>query len=255
MLLLLSPSKTLDYESKLPALTCTNPELLDDSKKLIKELRKLSKSQLAKLMGISEKLSDLNYQRYQEFKTPFTKQNARPALLAFKGDVYQDIDVANYSKRDFEFAQKHLRILSGLYGVLKPLDLMQPYRLEMGTNLNNPHGKDLYAFWNGHITEALEKALKKQGDNIIVNLASNEYAKSAHLSSINAEVITPVFKEKKNGKYKVIALFAKRARGAMANYIIKNKITKPADLKKFKADGYRYNATESNGDKVVFARG
>ena len=193
---------------------------------------------LGKLMGISPKLADLNAHRYHAWSLPFTSRNAKQAALAFKGDVYTGLDADTLSAADLKYAQKHLRILSGLHGVLRPLDLMQPYRLEMGTKLKTNRGGDLYAFWNGRINAALTTALKKQKDNILVNLASNEYFKSVKAAELDARIVAPVFKERKNGEYKLISFFAKKARGLMSRYIIRNRLDNPEDLKGFDLEGY-----------------
>lgn len=254
MLAVISPAKTLDFESPCPAHTATQPQFLEDASILIEVLRKKSRPQLRDLMGISEKLADLNYTRYREWSTPFTDDNARAALLAFKGDVYTGFELEDYSKSDFQFAQKHLRILSGLYGSLRPLDLIQPYRLEMGTQLKTPRGKNLYEFWGDTITKELKEALKKSASGTLINLASNEYFSSVDVSSLPGKIITPQFKDLKNGTYKFISFYGKKARGMMCEFMIRNRVTEPAGLKKFKMEGYRYNAKLSSGDNWVFTR-
>lgn len=254
MLVVISPAKTLDYETPAKTSTFTTPDFLDDSAELIDTLKELSPAQLAKLMSISDKLAGLNAARFGSWSLPFDPDNAKQALLAFKGDVYTGLDAESFKAADFKFAQKHLRILSGLYGLLRPLDLMQAYRLEMGTKLQNSKGKDLYAFWDNKITEQINSQLKKQKNPVLVNLASNEYFKSIKPKNLTGEVITPVFKEYKNGQYKVIAFFAKKARGMMSAYIIKNKITDPDAIKDFDDDGYAYNKKLSSSKEWVFTR-
>lgn len=255
MLLLLSPSKTLDVASPIPGnIIPTQPVLLPYSRKLIALLRRLPVGEIAALMDISEKLAHLNAERYRVFRTPFTPGNARPALFTFKGDVYEGMDAAHYSAADCAFAQAHLRILSGLYGLLRPLDLIQPYRLEMGTRLSNPHGRDLYRFWGETITQEIAQALKASGSKTVINLASQEYAKAVQAPLLRADWIDIVFKEKKGKEYKIIGLFAKRARGRMADFIIKNRITVPAALADFCDDGYRHMPGLSSGTCMVFVR-
>ena len=254
MLAVLSPSKTLDFGSKAVTRKCSEPEFLSDSRELVDKLRSLSERQLRNLMDISPKLAALNHERYQTWSPPFTPKNARQSLLAFKGDVYNGFNLEEYSPKDFEFAQKHLRILSGLYGVLKPLDLIQPYRLEMGTSLKTGRGKDLYAFWGTAITDALNRELDNRAQPVLVNLASNEYFSSVDEGRLQARVISPAFKDLNKGKYKILSFFAKRARGEMANFIIRNRITNPSGLTDFNAVGYRYDAESSTEDKPVFLR-
>lgn len=254
MLITISPAKTLDYESPLATTHFTQPELLKYSQQLIDECRKLSSSDIASLMKISDKLAGLNAARFGEWHPEFTPNNARQAILAFKGDVYTGMQAEHFSEDDFLFAQQHLRMLSGLYGVLRPLDLMQPYRLEMGIKLENKKGKDLYQFWGNIITDTLNKALDEQGDNILVNLASDEYFKSVNTKKLNAEIIKPVFLDEKNGKYKVISFYAKKARGLMSRFIIQEKLTNKIQLKEFELEGYRFNSAESEGNTLVFKR-
>ncbi|NND71382.1 MAG: peroxide stress protein YaaA [Rhodothermales bacterium] len=254
MLTLISPAKTLDYESPLATGRSSKPSFLDDSSVLIDNLRPLSSKQLSKLMGISDKLADLNRSRYESWETPFTKQNARQALLAFKGDVYQGLEAESFSDDDFLYSQQHLRILSGLYGVLRPLDLMMPYRLEMGTRLKTDRGNNLYDFWGESISRDLNKQLGKIKSSTIVNLASNEYFKSVDLDTLDADVVAPVFLDEKNGTPKVISFYAKKARGVMTSWIMKSRIERTSDLKKFKRDGYRYSASLSEKDKPAFVR-
>lgn len=253
MLMVISPAKNLDYESPLATKTYTQPQFLDDACELIDQLKPLEPHQVSNLMGISEKLGELNAERYQQWHTPFTPDNARPAVLAFNGDVYAGLDAPSFSKDDFQFAQKHLRILSGLYGILRPLDLMQPYRLEMGTKFENSRGKDLYAFWGNKLTNALNDELADEG-KVLINLASNEYFKSIKKQALNARIITPQFKDWKNGQYKMISFYAKKARGLMCAYAIKNRIDDPEGLKDFDVAGYRFSEEQSSGDNWVFLR-
>ena len=211
MLIVISPAKTLDYQTPLPSKKFTQPEFLDESEKLIKTLRVMAPDELVDLMHVSSKIAELNVSRYLNWQQPFSPDNARPAIFAFKGDVYTGLDVQDYKTADLNFAQKHLRILSGLYGVLRPLDLMQPYRLEMGIRLKNSRGNNLYDFWGSKASESINQALTDQKDRVVVNLASNEYFKVLKNSTLQAKVITPVFKDFKNGEYKVISFFAKKA--------------------------------------------
>ena len=248
MLILISPAKTLDYQSALATERYTQPELLDHSQQLIREARKLSAPQIASLMGISDKLADLNATRFHDWHPDFTPANARQAILAFKGDVYTGLQAETFSEADFDFAQQHLRMLSGLYGVLRPLDLMQPYRLE------NAKGKDLYQFWGETITDTLNDALKAQGDNILINLASDEYYKSVKPKKLNAEIVKPVFLDEKNGKFKVISFYAKKARGLMSRYIIENRLTQPEQLTAFNSDDYFFDEEASGKGELVFKR-
>ncbi|QLY63862.1 peroxide stress protein YaaA [Enterobacter asburiae] len=254
MLILISPAKTLDYQSPLATERYTRPELLDYSQQLIREARKLSAPQIASLMSISDKLADLNATRFHEWRPDFTPANARQAILAFKGDVYTGLQAEDFSEADFDFAQQHLRMLSGLYGVLRPLDLMQPYRLEMGIRLENAKGKDLYHFWGDIITDKLNAALHAQGDNVVINLASDEYYKSVKPKKLDAEIIKPVFLDEKNGKFKVISFYAKKARGLMSRYIIQNRLTKPEQLTAFNSEGYFFDEASSGKGELVFKR-
>jgi cytoplasmic iron level regulating protein YaaA (DUF328/UPF0246 family) len=254
MLIVISPAKTLDYETPAKTKTFSEPDYLDQSQLLIEELQALNPAQISSLMKISDKLGQLNFARYHDWQRPFNVENAKQALLAFKGDVYTGLDAESFKAQDFKFAQKHLRILSGLYGLLRPLDLMQPYRLEMGTKFANSKGKNLYEFWDETITDGINQQLKKTKSQYLVNLASNEYFKAVKAKSLNAEVITPVFKDQKNGQYKIISFYAKKARGLMSAYIIKNRITDVAQLKNFDVDGYRYNAAMSKDNEPTFIR-
>jgi len=254
VLLLISPAKTLDYET--PAITqeSSHPAMLGASQILIDELRALAPQDISSLMHISDKLGSLNYDRYQHWQQPFTSDNAKQAVLAFKGDVYTGLDAESFNADELGFAQKHLRILSGLYGLLRPLDLMQPYRLEMGTKFANSRGKNLYEFWGSDITQALNQQLKLLKSESVVNLASNEYFKSVKTQELNAELITPVFKDKKNGEYKIISFYAKKARGMMSAYVIKNRLVEASKLKQFNGAGYAYSETLSEGNNWVFTR-
>lgn len=254
MLILLSPAKTLDYQSPRATERYTQPTLLTHSQQLIREARKLSVPEIATLMRISDKLASLNATRFHEWTPTFTLQNARQAILAFKGDVYTGLKAETFSEEDFEFAQQHLRILSGLYGLLRPLDLMQPYRLEMSIRLQNKKGNDLYRFWDDTITHAIDKALAEQGDNIVINLASDEYFKSVKTTTLDARIIKPVFLDEKNGKFKVISFYAKKARGLMSRYIIENRLTQPEQLTQFDSEGYYFDERASGNDELVFKR-
>lgn len=254
MLILISPAKTLDYQSPLATTRFTQPELLDHSQQLISKARKLSAPQIATLMGISDKLADLNATRFHDWQPDFTPDNARQALLAFKGDVYTGLQAETFSEADFDFAQRHLRMLSGLYGVLRPLDLIQPYRLEMAIRLDNARGKDLYQFWSDVITDKLNEAIHDQGDKILVNLASDEYVKSVRPQKLNAQIVKPVFLNEKNGKFKVISFYAKKARGLMSRYIIENRLTKPDQLNDFDCEGYFFDEAASSEHERVFKR-
>ncbi|MEQ5837556.1 peroxide stress protein YaaA [Marinobacter sp. NFXS9] len=253
MLMVISPAKNLDYESPLATQKYTQPAFLDDACELIDQLKTLEPHQVSNLMGISDKLGQLNAERYQQWHTPFSPDNARPAVLAFNGDVYTGLDAPSFNDRDFEFAQDHLRILSGLYGILRPLDLMQPYRLEMGTRFENKRGKDLYAFWGNKLTMALNDELADEGQ-VLINLASNEYFKSVKKKELDGRIITPQFKDWKNGQYKMISFYAKKARGLMCAYAIKNRINDPEALKQFDSAGYYFSEEQSSGDNWVFLR-
>ncbi len=243
MIILLSPSKTLDLSEQDKIKTFSTPSLLNYSKELISEFKKYSKEDIAKLMKISDKIAELNYNRFQNFKFPLTLDNSKQALLAFKGDVYKDIDVDNYSNNDVNFAQKHVRILSGLYGVLKPLDLIQPYRLEMHLKTK---------FWKDKVTNYFLKNVDK--NEVIINLASQEYFNSVDTNKIPNRIIKIIFKELKGKDYKIIAIYAKRARGTMTNYIIKNKIENIEKLKKFNLDGYKFDDNMSRKNGFIFVR-
>ncbi|AHF73610.1 yaaA [Candidatus Sodalis pierantonius str. SOPE] len=254
MLMVISPAKTLDYQSPLAIRRYTQPELLPQSTALIDVCRQLTPSCLGTLMGISDKLADLNAARFQAWQTPFTPDNARQAILAFKGDVYTGLAAETFSEAQFDFAQRHLRMLSGLYGILRPLDLMQPYRLEMGIRLANPAGADLYRYWGAALTDKLNQALAEQGDPILINLASDEYFRAVQPDRINGRVIKPVFLDEKNGQYKVISFHAKKARGMMCRFVITEALTQPRSLQAFNAGGYRFDAAASSENEWVFKR-
>ena len=228
--------------------------MLDSSEALVKELRGYSSQNLQGLMGISEALGDLNVERFKNWQRPFKKSNAKAALFAFQGDVYVGLDAAQFDDQALEFAQQHLRILSGLYGVLRPLDLIQAYRLEMGSSFSTPNTKNLYEFWGDSITKMINRDLKAAGSDTLINLASNEYFNAIHRNELKADVITPVFKDFKNGKYKVLSFFAKKARGMLSAHIINQQIENPDDLRSAKIDGYRFSAKESDDQKWVFLR-
>ncbi|MEC8638892.1 MAG: peroxide stress protein YaaA [Pseudomonadota bacterium] len=254
MLVVVSPAKNLDFESEIPVSQFTQPAMLEDTERLMEVCRTLSPADLSSLMKISDKLATLNANRFAEFSTPFTPDNARQAMYAFNGDVYTGLDAYSLDSETVEYAQQHLRILSGLYGLLRPLDLMQAYRLEMGTKLANPEGKDLYAFWDDRITYMLNKALEAQGDNVLINLASNEYFKAVKKKSLDGMIITPTFKDCKNGQYKIISFFAKKARGLMARYILENRVKDVEGLKNFDVDGYVFSEEQSSSTELVFLR-
>ena len=254
MLAVLSPAKSLDYESPLTTSRFSEPGLMHESALLIEKLRQFAPADIASLMHLSDKLAGLNVARYAQWEPVATPQNARPAVLAFNGDVYSGLAAQDFDDADLDVAQQHIRILSGLYGLLRPLDLLQPYRLEMGTKLGNPRGKDLYAFWGDIITGHLNQALAEQGDNVLLNLASDEYFKSVNVKRLAGRVITPVFQDEKNGKYKIISFYAKKARGLMARYLVRERISKPEQLLDFTVAGYGYCPELSTENKLVFRR-
>lgn len=256
MLIVVSPAKSLDFETPAKTKMYTTPSFINDSEKLIKGLRKLSPDDISALMNVSVKLAELNHERFANWHTPFDLSNAKQALFAFTGDVYIGLNATQFSSADIQFAQKHLRILSGLYGVLRPLDLMQPYRLEMGRKFANGKAKSLYEFWGDRLTQFLNEELSthKGKSKALINLASNEYFNSLKPKQIDAEIITPIFKDFSNGKYKIISFFAKKARGEMAAYIIKNRIKDPEQILSFNVEGYVYSATDSTPNKPVFLR-
>ena len=254
MLAIISPAKSLDFDGRAPTRKSSVPSFLDDSAELIRELRELAPQELSDLMGISTSLAELNYDRYATWGEPFSRRNAKQAMFAFNGDVYLGLKSTEFSERDLTWAQKHLRILSGLHGILKPLDLIQPYRLEMGTRLPNRRGGDLYEFWRDKVTAALNEAIDAQRQPILVNLASNEYFNAVDTARIDARIITPTFKDLKNGRYMFISFFAKKARGLMAAYLIKNRVTTLKALKAFDWQGYRFSPAQSSANEWVFLR-
>ncbi|WP_312080580.1 peroxide stress protein YaaA [Acinetobacter schindleri] len=254
MLALISPAKTLDYESSLPTDQHTQARLLEHSQELIEVASKLSATEISSLMSVSEKIANLNVERFRDWQPEFDLSNARQAIFAFKGDVYTGLDAYNLKDHDISYAQEHLRMLSGLYGLLRPLDLMMPYRLEMGTKLANSRGHNLYEFWGHTITELINYDLAAANSELLVNIASDEYYKSVKESKIQAEIIKPVFLDQKNGKYKVISFYAKKARGLMARFIIENQIDRVEDLKGFNTEGYYFDAESSLKGELVFKR-
>jgi len=252
MRIIISPAKKLNKGFALPDFKHTQPQFLQQSQLLINILQDKDSFEVSALMKLSMKLADLNTARFQQWHTPFTASNAKQALFTFAGDVYQGLDAASLSADDINFAQDHLRMLSGLYGLLKPLDLMQAYRLEMGTKLSNPKGNNLYDFWGTSITDQLNQELGNGGT--LINLASNEYSKVIQMKNIQGKVLTPTFKENKDGNYKTIGIFAKKARGLMSRYIIQNRITDAEDIKAFDIDGYTYNPSLSDTKTWAFTR-
>ena len=254
MLIVLSPAKSLDYKTPVKVKAPTVPEFVSESAKLIADLKKLAPQEVAKLMGLSDQLAVLNVGRYRDWSKKFTQANSKPAIYAFDGDVYDGFDVKSLDAKTVAYAQDHIRILSGLYGALRPLDLMQAYRLEMGTTFKNARGKDLYAFWGNRVTDSLKKVLEKEKKPVLLNLASEEYFKVLQPKELGCPVIAPVFQDAKDGKFKIISFFAKRARGLMARYVVENRISDPADLRGFNLDGYRYYAADSKADKPIFRR-
>lgn len=254
MLIVISPAKSLDFESNIPSIRTTKPRFLAQSQQITDQIKKLAPQDVASLMKLSDKLALLNYDRFQAFQTPFTKKNARAAVFAFRGDVYQGLDADSLSQDDLSFAQNHLRILSGLYGVLRPLDLIQAYRLEMGTKFESKLGKNLYDFWDVSLHQSIAKELAKNESPILINLASNEYFKSIKAKQLSQQIITPVFRDFKNDQYKVISFFAKKARGLMSRYIIQNRIDQPEALKDFRLSGYKFSKRLSNDSEFVFTR-
>lgn len=253
MLVVISPAKALDCSpSKIRK--HTQPQFLKESRELVKVLKQKPAREIKQLMGVSESIAKLNYDRFQAWKTPFTSNNAKQAIFTFKGDVYKSFDVESLSPDDLEFAQKHLYILSGLYGLLRVFDLIQPYRLEMGTKLSFGQWKDLYQFWGDKLNKQLNKAIKQSKSSVLVNLASNEYYQAIHPNQIAAPVVTPVFKERRDKDYKVIGFIAKKARGLMSRYIIQNRIKQVDDLQAFKESGYRYRPKMSDESTWIFTR-
>lgn len=254
MLTLLSPAKTLDFETPATTTSYSMPSLLEQSADLIDVLKQMAPDQIASLMKLSPALANLNADRFQQWQMPFTPDNAKAALLAFKGDVYTGLQAERFDEDDLQFAQQHVRILSGLYGVLRPLDLIQPYRLEMGTKLSNVRGANLYQFWGDRITQALNQTLQEHATNTVVNLASNEYFKSVQTSALQANLVTPIFKDEKNGQYKIISFYAKKARGMMAAFVVKQRLDRADGLKEFTDAGYRFSEESSDSRQWVFKR-
>ncbi len=254
MLTIISPAKTLDFETPPGTRSATQPQFLARAAELVDDARALSPDELRVLMGVSANIAELNHRRFMDWGLPFNADNAKQSLLAFKGDVYMGLQAESLSATQRNFAQQHLRILSGLYGLLRPLDLMQPYRLEMGLPFANRGGKNLYEFWGDSITTALNTQLRKSGTKVLVNLASNEYFRAVQSRALDADIVTPVFKDLKGDHYKVISFFAKRARGQMARFIIDHELNEPDGMKKFKMDGYRYNKSLSSTREWVFTR-
>jgi uncharacterized protein len=254
MLMVISPAKDLDYQSQLSVTAFSQPALLEQSLELMPYCRDLTPAQLSSLMHISDKLAGLNAARFAQWSTPFTSDNARQALFAFNGDVYQGLQASSLKQKELDYAQQHLRILSGLYGVLRPLDLMQPYRLEMGTSLENSRGKNLYQFWGDRISTELNQQLEQLNSELLLNLASQEYFKAVDKKALKAKVLNVEFKDFKNGQYKIISFFAKKARGLMARYVIEQQIDQVDGLKQFNSAGYQFSSTESKADTLVFTR-
>jgi uncharacterized protein len=254
MLVVISPAKTIDESPQKIVQKHTLPDYLAEAELLVTQLRKFTPPDLEELMLVNPSIARLNFERYVHWHLPFNAGNAKQALLTFKGDVYRTMRPGNFTLKEFEFAQQHLRILSGLYGVLRPLDLIQPYRLEMGTHLSGNHYKNLYQFWDGKITETIQKHLKSIQSKTLINLASAEYFKAIHLQKLKAEIITPQFYEERNGKVTMISIYAKMARGAMTSFIIRNKITDCEQIKLFDEDGYRFNTNLSGKHKWIFTR-
>ena len=254
MKIVISPAKRLDFESKAPVKKHTQPVFTHESETLIKILREKSVTELKDLMKLSSDLAQLNHERYAKWQLPFTKKNAKQALFAFEGDVFKALDKNSLEKADINYLQEHLRILSGLHGVLRPLDLIQPHRLEGGTKLENDKGDNLYKFWGDKITDFINKEIEKDGDKTLINLASNEYFKYINKKKLEADMLSLNFKQYKNGKLKTIAIYAKKARGMMLHYMSKNRIDKTEDLKGFDYDGYAYSEEYSKNKELMFIR-
>ncbi|MGH1542136.1 MAG: peroxide stress protein YaaA [Arenicella sp.] len=254
MLIVISPAKSLDFETPASTDIFSTSDYLEHSAELIETLKPLSPDQIGSLMKISSNLAELNVNRYHDWQPPFDLENAKQSVQAFKGDVYAGLDAASLHDDDLQWAQQHLRILSGLYGLLRPLDLIQAYRLEMGIKLDNPRGKNLYEFWGEKITEGLNQQLASIGSETLINLASKEYFKSIKPKSLNAEIVTPDFKDWKNGQYKIISFYAKKARGMMSRWIIENRIERVDQLQDFSVAGYRFDADMSSGNDLIFIR-
>lgn len=254
MLLVLSPAKSLDFETPSITSEFTLPQFIEDSAALVKELKKLSLKDVAELMSISDKLAALNVARFADWTKNFSIENSKQSILAFNGDVYDGLNASTFDKKKLAFAQDHIRILSGLYGVLRPLDLMQPYRLEMGTSFVNKKGKDLYAFWGDKVSLNLKSELETHKNPVLLNLASDEYFKVINPKVLGVEIISPVFQDEKDGKFKIISFYAKRARGLMAKFIVENKIDHPKEIEDFNLDGYQFSSKESKPNSPVFRR-
>jgi len=254
LLTLLSPAKSLDFSPVKEGLPLTEPRFEHDIEVLMNRCKKLGVGSLRKLMHLSQPLAELNRERFQEMNLPFTPENSKPCLLAFQGDVYKGLDAATLNKRDLKYAQNHLRILSGLYGVLRPLDLIQPYRLEMGTRLSTGRGKNLYAFWKSRLVDSLNQEASRSRTAAVLNLASNEYFKAVPAKQLEPRLVTAVFQEIRDGKPKTISFLAKRARGLMARFQVKNRIADPEKLKDFVEEGYEYRPDLSEEDRLVFTR-
>lgn len=254
MLIILSPAKTLDFETPPPACAATEPELIDESVEIAGLLKQFTPGELRDLMGISESLAELNHHRYQDWMAPHPKRGSKEALFAFQGDVYQGLRADTFTEKQVEVAQEQLRILSGLYGVLRPLDRILPYRLEMGTRLANSRGSDLYAFWKDRVTESLAEQMRNNRSRFLLNLASQEYSRCVDAQGLPAPVLAPAFKELKNGKYKIIAFYAKKARGRMAAWAIRNRVKTASKLEQFAEDGYRFDPQSSSESVPVFLR-
>jgi len=254
MITVISPAKKLNFDETSPIKAFSQCQFLENSKILVNQAKDYSFDEIMNLMGVSQNIANLTVQRFNDWNLPFTKQNAKQAALAFNGDTYTGLEANTFSIADFDYAQEHLRILSGLYGLLRPLDLIQPYRLEMGTKMDNPSGKNLYHFWSSKIAEGLQKALKDHNSEYIVNCASDEYFKAVDSNALDAAIVKPVFKDVKNGIPKVISFFAKRARGMLAKYIIKNKTDNIEELKDFNESGYEFQSELSNDKELVYIR-
>jgi cytoplasmic iron level regulating protein YaaA (DUF328/UPF0246 family) len=259
MIIILSPAKTLDFTPTHQSLLHSKPVFHKEADYLASTLNTFTPDQLGKLMSISQKLADLTFERYQKWNTKETINTSKQAIFTYHGEAYEGLNASTFNEAELEFAQHHLRILSGLYGILRPLDMMRPHRLEMAARLNNTHGKDLYAFWRDKISTQLKKELKGEKtiskQSILINLASNEYASVIDMAELKARIITPVFKEYKDGEYAIVSFYAKRARGMMSRFIIQNGITEPDQLKLFDSEGYYYNDILSEGDNWLFTRG
>lgn len=254
MISIISPAKTLDFDTETPVKTTSQPEFVKESEKIISKLKRTSRRKISNLMDLSRQLTELNYERYQNWEPDFNSENSRQAIYAFKGDVYLGLDAYSLNVNEISFSQEHLRILSGLHGILRPLDLIQPYRLEMGTDLKIGRRENLYQFWKDKIYKELNKAIEESGSKILLNLASDEYFNAVDTKKLKAEIAKCVFKDFKNGQYKVLSFFAKKARGQMARFIMQNKVNDLEGLKNFQTDGYLYSEEESSKNKFVFLR-